>query len=172
MKINRKAIIALTALLATANVMPVTAAVVRKDNYTNTSISNAARPGVTQESNGKRFEAPGWLWIEGNCYYFSNKTLHNDLYPNFSGSVLFKNGTTPDGYTVDDQGRWTVDGVVQTNTYGQEKLGMGEQYAAKSEDEIWNLMSKKIEEIWSNMYIGSNIEDGYFKHFLTRWYRC
>ena len=160
---NRKAIIALTALLAAANVMPSMAAVVRKDNYTNTSISGTAGPGVEVTSNGKRFEAPGWLWIEGNCYYFSNKTLHDDVIANYSGSVLFKNGTTPDGYTVDDQGRWTVDGVVQTNAYGKEQLNMAAQYAGKSEDEIWNLMSKKLEEIWSNMYIGSNIEDGYFK---------
>ena len=171
MKINKKAIIALTALLAAANVMPTAAAVVRKDNYTNTLSGNAivgtVVPGTEQESNGKRFEAPGWLWIEGNCYYFSNKTLHNDVTPNYSGSILFKSGTTPDGYTVDDQGRWTVDGVVQTNTYGQEKLGMGEQYVGKSEDEIWNLMKGKLKEIWMDQYVGSNIEDGYFETSKT-----
>lgn len=33
------------------------------------------------------------------------------------------NGTTPDGYTVDDQGRWTVDGVVQYNGYGSLQVG-------------------------------------------------
>lgn len=161
MKINKKAIIALTALLAAANVMPATAAVIRKDNYTNTSINNAAGPGVEVTSNGKRFEAPGWLWIEGNCYYFSNKTLHDDVIPNYSGSVLFKNGTTPDGYTVDDQGRWTVDGVVQTNNYSKEQLNMGEQYVGKSEDEIWDLMKGKLQEIWTDQYLGSNIVKAY-----------
>ena len=138
-----------------------------KPGLSGNAIVGTVVPGTEQESNGKRFEAPGWLWIEGNCYYFSNKTLHNDLYPNYSGAVLFKSGTTPDGYTVDDQGRWTVDGVVQTNSYGQEKLGMGEQYAGKSEDEIWNLMKSKLQEIWTNRYIGSNIEDGYFETSRT-----
>ena len=162
---NRKAIIALTALLAAANAMPTMAAVVRKDNYTNTSSGNAITgtvgPGVMQESNGKRFEAPGWLWIEGNCYYFSNKTLYNDVALNHSGAVLFKNGTTPDEYTVDDQGRWTVDGVVQTNTYGKEQLNMGEQYVGKSEDEIWDLMKSKLQEIWTDRYIGYDIVKAY-----------
>ena len=165
MKINRKAIIALTALLAAANVMPTMAAVVRKDNYTNISSGNAITgttgPGVEVTSNGKRFEAPGWLWIEGNCYYFSNKTVYDVANRESSGSVLFKNGTTPDGYTVDDQGRWTVDGVVQTNSYGKEQLNMAAQYAGKSEDEIWNLMKSKLQEIWTNRYVGSPIVKAY-----------
>ena len=164
---NKKAIIALTALLAAANLIPTAAAVVRKDNYANTSIANAAGPGVDITSNGKRFEAPGWLWIEGNCYYFSNKTVYDVANRESSGSVLFKNGTTPDGYTVDDQGRWTVDGIVQTNNYGQEKLGMGEQYVGKSEDEIWDLMKNKLREIWTDRYIGYDIEDGYFETSRT-----
>ena len=50
----------------------------------------------------------GWAWIDGNndgvaeCYYF-----------NEAGYCLM-NTTTPDGCTVDANGAWTVNGVVQT----------------------------------------------------------
>jgi len=50
----------------------------------------------------------GWHWIDGNndgsaeCYYF-----------NEAGYCLI-NTTTPDGYAVDANGAWIVNGVVQT----------------------------------------------------------
>ena len=44
----------------------------------------------------------GWQWIDGKCYYF-------DGY-----GYMLSNTTTPDGYTVDSSGAWTVNGVVQT----------------------------------------------------------
>lgn len=48
-----------------------------------------------------------WKWIDGNndgsaeCYYFL---------PN---GTMYSNGTTPDGYTVNSKGAWTIDGQVQ-----------------------------------------------------------
>lgn len=45
----------------------------------------------------------GWHWINGKCYYL-------DL----SDGYMFAGTTTPDGYTVNETGAWTVDGVVQT----------------------------------------------------------
>ena len=51
--------------------------------------------------------ASSWQWIDSNgdgsaeCYYF-----------NQSGYLL-QNTTTPDGYTVDADGAWTVNGAVQ-----------------------------------------------------------
>lgn len=54
------------------------------------------------------FAASEWLWIDGNndgiaeCYYFD------------SASFMYSNTTTPDGYTVNSNGAWTVDGVIQT----------------------------------------------------------
>ena len=55
------------------------------------------------EHNGKfGMAATGWQWIGGYCYYFAP-----------DGKML-KNVTTPDGYTVDENGAWTVNGVVQT----------------------------------------------------------
>lgn len=50
----------------------------------------------------------GWYWVDGNedgiaeCYYFTN-----------SGYMANK-FRQADGYTIDENGAWTVDGVVQT----------------------------------------------------------
>ena len=52
--------------------------------------------------------ASSWQWIDGNndgiaeCYYF-------DQY-----GYMVANTTTPDGYTVDANGAWVIDGAVQT----------------------------------------------------------
>lgn len=54
------------------------------------------------------YPANSWQWIDGNndgvaeCYYF-------DMY----GYVLM-NTTTPDGYTVDGNGAWIVNGAIQS----------------------------------------------------------
>ena len=44
----------------------------------------------------------GWNWINGKCYYFNPDTY------------CLLNTQTPDGYTVNAEGAWIVDGVVQT----------------------------------------------------------
>lgn len=54
----------------------------------------------------------GWVWIKGadgvtRCYYLNPTS-------NGSKGACFLNGTTPDGYSVDASGAWTVNGVVQT----------------------------------------------------------
>lgn len=54
-------------------------------------------------------QSGGWMWIDadGNgaqeCYYFDTNDGH-----------MYVNTTTPDGYTVNEKGQWTVNGVVQT----------------------------------------------------------
>ena len=67
------------------------------------------------------------LSIKDNNYYYNNKDyykscwqwldLNNDgLYECYHFNVLghiYKNGTTPDGYKVNENGEWVVDGVVQ-----------------------------------------------------------
>ena len=56
-----------------------------------------------------------WQWIDGNsdgiaeCYYFDG-----------SGYCML-NTTTPDNYSVNGSGAWTVNGVVQTKNAGTEK---------------------------------------------------
>ncbi len=67
------------------------------------------------------------LSIKDNHYYYNNKDyykscwqwldLNNDgLYECYYFNVLghmYKNGTTPDGYKVNENGEWVVNGVVQ-----------------------------------------------------------
>lgn len=49
----------------------------------------------------------GWNWIDGKCYYFEER-------PGYYQGHLYQNTTTPDGYTVNANGEWIVDGIVQT----------------------------------------------------------
>ena len=47
----------------------------------------------------------GWQWIDGNCYYLDSQGQNE--------GALYRNTTTPDGYVVDAEGRWVVNGAVQ-----------------------------------------------------------
>ncbi len=57
--------------------------------------------------------ADSWQWLDGNgdgiaeCYYFD------------SNGYMLEDTTTPDGYTVNADGAWTEDGVVQTHSIGE-----------------------------------------------------
>lgn len=74
-----------------------------------------------QEDNGS-YPTNAWQWIDGNkdgvaeCYYF-----------NESGYCLL-NTTTPDGYSVNEDGAWVVDGTIQkksinnTGIYGTYRM--------------------------------------------------
>ena len=44
-------------------------------------------------------------WIDGNCYYLDTQGQNE--------GALYRNTTTPDGFTVDAEGRWVVNGAVQ-----------------------------------------------------------
>ena len=50
----------------------------------------------------------GWNWINGKCYYFQDT-----LAPNRPVGSMIKNGMTPDGYMVNENGEWIIDGNVQ-----------------------------------------------------------
>ena len=62
-----------------------------------------------QEDNGS-YPVSTWQWIDGNndgiaeCYYFDNL-----------GYCLL-NTITPDGYTVNADGAWIVNGIIQTKS--------------------------------------------------------
>lgn len=58
-----------------------------------------------QKDNGS-YPTNSWKWINGRCYYFD------------SNGYMLASTTTPDGYTVDATGAWTVNGVVQTQSTG------------------------------------------------------
>lgn len=81
----------------------------------------------------------GWKWIDGNndgtaeSYYFD------------SNGILSTNTTTPDGYTVNTDGAWVVNGVIQTQnvTVSNNSVNHGANYdpahplAGKIDE--WNL---------------------------------
>lgn len=47
------------------------------------------------------YPSTGWQWIDGRSYYFDSR------------GYCLMDTVTPDGYTVDASGAWTVNGVVQ-----------------------------------------------------------
>lgn len=65
----------------------------------------------TNESN-TTWHANGWQWIDGNndgiaeCYYFDQN------------GYMLASATTPDGFTVNADGAWTVNGAVQPKIVG------------------------------------------------------
>ncbi|WP_125142157.1 hypothetical protein [Clostridium transplantifaecale] len=86
------------------------------------SMSTTALAGTWKLGNGNNQERwwydndngsyanSGWQWIDGNndgiaeCYYFDND------------GWLYTSTTTPDGYSVNENGAWTTDGHVETQT--------------------------------------------------------
>ena len=50
-------------------------------------------------------ELRDWQWIDGYCYYFEEEGEKK--------GILLQNGISKDGYTVNEEGQWTVNGVVQ-----------------------------------------------------------
>lgn len=60
----------------------------------------------------------GWQWIDDNgdgvaeCYYFETES-------NGYRGRLYKNTTTPDGYTVNEKGQWIQNGIVITKDMAQ-----------------------------------------------------
>ncbi len=56
-------------------------------------------------------QSGGWMWIDADgdgtreCYYFDTNDGH-----------MYVSTTTPDGYTVNEKGQWTENGIVQTKT--------------------------------------------------------
>ena len=62
-----------------------------------------------QHDNQFGYMYTGWNWIDGKCYYFTPNTIAGGL----KQGMLYKKGITPDGYSVNEAGAWTVNGTVQ-----------------------------------------------------------
>lgn len=89
---------------------------------------------------------PGWAWINGYCYYYTDRCGGNKL----------TNCTTPDGYTVDAEGRWTVNGVPQYNGYGSVVMGTDALYAGKNDEQRWEAMRDRFEKLFAENMAGSS----------------
>lgn len=95
---NKKiGVIALTLALTTASVTPAFAASWQQDNI-----------GYWYQEDNGSYPVNTWRWLDGNndgiaeCYYFDNN------------GYMLANTTTPDGYSVNSDGAWVENGVVQT----------------------------------------------------------
>lgn len=60
-----------------------------------------------------------WQWIDGKSYCFD------------SNGNMYANTTTPDGYTVNGDGQWVVDGVVQTQNAGNATTAATDEFPLK-----------------------------------------
>lgn len=64
--------------------------------------------GWWYENTDSTYPVNTWAWIDGNkdgiaeCYYFNEN------------GYMLANTNTPDNYTVNENGAWTINGVVQT----------------------------------------------------------
>ncbi len=89
------------------------------------------------------WHAGGWQWIDGNndgiaeCYYFDK-----------DGYVL-TNTTTPDGYQVDADGAWTINGVIQT----QNVSSTGNIAAT---DITWPVVTSQDNDDWFTKYLSNS----------------
>ena len=62
--------------------------------------------GWWYQNDDNSYPRNSWQWINGKSYYFD------------SNGYMLANTTTPDGYNVDANGAWIVNGVVQTQSTG------------------------------------------------------
>ena len=81
-----------------------------------------------------------WKWIDGNgdgvseCYYFD------------SIGYCMMNNVTPDGYVVNANGAWTVNGVVQTQVSSKTQTGKNEKLTP---EEAWDIIYNYNKEIYT-----------------------
>lgn len=93
----------------------------------------------------------GWQWINGKSYCFDQN------------GVMYSNTTTPDGYTVNSDGAWIVDGKVQTQT--KENTDINEQYPLAHLQKYFEVsaFTHEIGFKWNEMNI-------FFKYKIERPY--
>lgn len=88
------------------------------------------------------YPSNGWQWIDGNgdgvseSYYFG------------PDGYMYANATTPDGYTVNADGAWIVNGVVQTQ--GTQQNQPVNTSAPTSEEILDYLVNDKLDSTLNN----------------------
>lgn len=98
-----------------------------------------------------------WKWIDGNgdgiseSYYFD------------SNGYMLVNTTTPDGYTVNSDGAWVVDGVVQTQGVSNTQTANTDTtQSASLNQEYIDMFGKDINYVLSKM--GTGYDQGYLEN--------
>lgn len=102
------------------------------------SWKNGAGDNATRwwyDNGDNTWAANGWRWIDGNqdgvseCYYFDAE------------GWLLTSTTTPDGYTVNADGAWTVNGIAQSR-----QTAASNKFDNESWDDFQNCSSKKTKK--------------------------
>ena len=102
-------------------------------SWKNGAGDNAARWWYDNGDN--TWAANGWRWIDGNqdgvseCYYFDAE------------GWLLTSTTTPDGYSVNADGAWTVNGIAQSR-----QTAASNEFDNESWDDFQNSSSKKTKK--------------------------
>lgn len=140
-KMKRFAAMVFAGVMAAAMVFP---SMAYNPKYMTGSTEIIEEDGVRWASGHLR-TYPGWAWINGYCYYYTD----------YIGGNKLTNCVTPDGYTVDAEGRWTENGVPQSNGYGSFVIGTDELYAGKTDEQRWEVMRRLLENLYANHIPGS-----------------
>lgn len=163
---KRKGLIVLGLTAVMTSAMGLTAlAGVRSDGMAGNWKSDAN--GWWWQNSDGTWPANGWVWLDGNddgraeCYYF-----------NENGYIL-TNTTSPDGYTLDADGAWTVNGEKQTQTLiynqGWNHDGRGWKYYSGNRfvTSDWEQVKGKKYYFDENGYMvtGFNEIDGLYYYF-------
>jgi len=141
-KMKRFVAMVLAGVMAAAMVFPSMA-------YTPKYGSNSTeiiQDGDVRWAAGKARTYPCWEWYNGYCYYMTGPDFNRDR---------LRDCVTPDGWTVDAEGRWTENGVPQSNGYGNFVIGTDELYAGKTDAERWNVMQGLLENLFANHIYGT-----------------
>lgn len=106
----------------------------------------------------------GWQWVDGKCYYFSPE-----------GYCLI-NTSTPDGYQVDLNGAWVLNGVVQSKRDTDSKNNI--QLSQESVDSLTalaNITYDAKNDPYHSKAFDINIKDENLsseeKAFILYWYQ-
>lgn len=111
------------------------------------------------EDNGS-YPVSEWRWLDGNedgiyeCYYFG------------ADGYMLADTTTPDGYTVNIDGAWTVDGGVQLqygdSTSSDDLLEYDDEYYYESWDRTGIYMSEKGDYLEIGIGAGDSLAAMYY----------
>lgn len=100
-----------------------------------------------------------WQWCDGNgdgiaeCYYFD------------ANGYCQLGGTTPDGYTVNNDGAWTVNGVVQTKVSVNSAQQSGVSYESNDVSDTSSDRTRQLEE--KGFYYYTTSDDGKYVIYET-----
>lgn len=98
-----------------------------------------------------------WQWIDAKCYCFDKD------------GYMYANTTTPDGYTVNADGAWTVNGTVQTqstSTAGKSASSTDERLKYFNEKYGFSANSPEYLKTWSKTFANTQTCSE-LKKFLT-----